>query len=184
MGKEWDAGCLPHVLFARMHKMEKNLAHIVTSPDFFPADIQDDLQLNPNPYNFLRLFMAVYSHSVPDLSDNVINRPGRMKNSQSLSQYALSWVNYFNDEMNVNGVRYTKYRQYGYFMKGLPARFSPLRKFLDMEFTSHHDKEDNIPITVELRNLPTTIQSLASFHGISLSLSASPTVQIHKMISP
>jgi hypothetical protein len=184
MGREWDAGCLPHVLYARINKMEKVLAHIITSPDFFPSDMQDDLQLNPNPYNFLRLFMAVHSHSVPDLSDNVINRPGPLKNSQSLSQYALSWVNYFNDEMNVNGVRYTKYRQYGYFMKGLPARFSPLRKFLDMEFTPNHDKEDNIPITVELRNIPTTIQSLATFHGISISQSLSPVSHINKIDQP
>jgi hypothetical protein len=69
MGKEWDSQCLPFVLYSRMQKMEKVLAHILTSPDFFPKDMSDELQLNPNPYNFLRLFMATHSHSVPDLSD-------------------------------------------------------------------------------------------------------------------
>jgi hypothetical protein len=39
-----------------------------------------------------------------------------------------------------------------------------------MEFESIHDtKVDNIPISLELRNLPSTIQSLAQIHGLSMS---------------
>jgi hypothetical protein len=169
MGKEWDNHALPKVLYSRLAKMEKVLSHILFSPEFFPKDFQDDLQLNPNPYNFLRLFMALNSHAVPDLSDRVIKRPGVMKSSQSLSQYALSWVNYFSDEANVNGVRYSKFRQYCYFIDGLPQKYSILRKFLGLEFDNNHDRVDNIPISLELRNLPSTIQSLAQVHGISLA---------------
>jgi hypothetical protein len=152
-----------------MQKMEKVLAHILTSPDFFPKDMNDDLQLNPNPYNFLRLFMAAHSHCVPDLSDRVIHRPTTMKHSQTLSQYALLWVHYFNDELNVNGVRYTKYRKMIYFLSGLPSKYSPLRKFLELEIIPPFDKEDNLPISLELHNLPSTIHSLSVLHGINLS---------------
>jgi hypothetical protein len=169
MGKEWDSGNLPKVFYSRFPKMKKVLTHILFAPEFFPKDLQDDLQLNPHPYNFLRLFMALHSHAVPDLSDRVIKRPSAMKISQSLSQYALLWVNYFLDEANVNGVRYSKFRQYCYFLDGLPPKFSIIRKFLEMEFTSSHDKIDNIPISLELRNLPSTILSLAQVHGISVS---------------
>jgi hypothetical protein len=173
MGKEWDNQALPKVFYSRFSKMTKVLSHILFSPEFFPKDFQDDLQLNPNPYNFLRLFMALNSHAVPDLSDRVIKRPGAMKTSHSLSQYALLWVNYFTDEANVNGIRYSKFRQYCYFIDGLPQKYSILRKFLEMEFASHHDKVDNIPISLELRNLPSTIQSLAQLHGLSSSSGSS-----------
>jgi hypothetical protein len=112
MGKEWDNKGIPRVFYFRHSKMEKVLSHILFSPDFFPKDLQDDLQFNPNPYNFLRLFMALKSHAVPELSDQVIKQPSMMKSSHTLSQYALLWVNYFLDEMNINGVKYSKYRQY------------------------------------------------------------------------
>jgi predicted nucleotide-binding protein (sugar kinase/HSP70/actin superfamily) len=36
-----------------------------------------------------------------------------------------------------------------------------------MEFEAIHDKVDNIPISLELRNLPSIIQSLAQIHGLS-----------------
>jgi hypothetical protein len=98
MGKEWDDKALPFVFYSRFSRMERVLSHILLSPDFFPKSMMDELQLNPKPYNFLRLFMALHSNSVPDLSDRVIKRPGPMKSNQSLSQYALSWVNYFHDE--------------------------------------------------------------------------------------
>jgi hypothetical protein len=179
MGREWDNVALPKVLYSRFPKMEKVLTHILFAPDFFPKELQDDLQLNPQPYNFLRLFMATNSHAVPELSDQVIKRPGVMRSSQSLSQYALLWVNYFLDEATVNGVRYSKFRQYCYFLDGLPQRYSIFRKFLDMEFDSNHDKVDSIPITLELRNLPSTIQSLANIHGINLTNSGN----IHQITS-
>jgi hypothetical protein len=95
MGKEWDNNALPKVFYSRFEQMKKVLSHILFSPGFFPKEFQDDLQLNPDPNNFLRLlFMALNSHAVPDLSDRVIKRPGVVKSSQSLSQYALLWVNY------------------------------------------------------------------------------------------
>jgi hypothetical protein len=178
MGKEWDNNALPNVFYSRLPKMKKILSHILLSPDFFPKDFQDDLQLNPDPYNFLRLFMALNSHAVPDLSDRVIKRPGVMKSSQSLSQYALLWVNYFTDEANVNGIQYSKFRQYCYFIDGLPQKYSVLRKFLEMEFESNHDKVDNIPISLELQNLPSTVQSLAHLHGLSLSNSSNHIHQV------
>jgi hypothetical protein len=81
MGREWDNDGLPKVFYSRCAKMKKVLSHILFSPDFFPKEFQDDLQLNPDPYNFLRLFMALNSHAVPDLSDRVIKRPGVMKSS-------------------------------------------------------------------------------------------------------
>jgi hypothetical protein len=178
MGREWDSGTLPKVFYSRFEKMKKVLTHILFAPDFFPKDLQDDLQLNPHPYNFLRLFMALNSHAVPDLSDRVIKRPGVMKASQSLSQYALLRVNYFLDEANVNGVRYSKFRQYCIFLDGLPLKFSVIRKFLEMEFTPAHDKIDNIPISLELRNLPATIVSLSQIHGISIGHSPTNVHQI------
>jgi hypothetical protein len=110
MGVEWDSQALPFVFYSRFSKMEKVLSHILFAPEFFPKYMQDELQLNPKPYNFLRLFMAIHSNSVPDLSDRVIKRPGPMNHSQSLAQYALAWVNYFVDESNVNGVQYSKFR--------------------------------------------------------------------------
>jgi hypothetical protein len=178
MGKEWDNRALPKVFYSRFEKMKKILSHILCSPDFFPKELQDDLQLNPHPYNFLRLFMALHSHAVPDLSDRVIKRPGMMKVNQTLSQYALLWVNYFVDEANVNGVNYSKFRQYCYYLDGLPQKYSILRKFLEMEFTANHDKVNNIPISLELRNLPSTIMSLATIHGVSIATSTSNIHQI------
>ena len=169
MGKEWDSKALPHVFYSRFNKMERVLSHILFSPEFFPKAMSDDLHLNPKPYNFLRLFMALHSNSVPDLSDRVIKRPGPMKNSQSLSQYALSWVNYFTDECNVNGISYSKFRQYCYFIDGIAGRYNSIKKFLELEFTSSHDRINNIPISLELRNIPTTIISLCNIHGISIS---------------
>jgi hypothetical protein len=135
MGKEWDSQSIPHVFYSRFNKMERILSHILLAPGFFPKFMLDDLHLNPKPYNFLRLFMAVHSHSVPDLSDRVIKRPGPMKNLQTLSHYALSWVNYFSDESNVNGIQYSKFRQYCYFVDGISSRYSSIKKFLEMEFT-------------------------------------------------
>jgi hypothetical protein len=178
MGKEWDNQALPRVFYSRFEKMKKILFHILCAPDFFPKEFQDDLQLNPHPYNFLRLFMALHSHAVPDLSDRVIKRPGMMKVNQTLSQYALLWVNYFVDEANVNGVHYSKFRQYFYFLDGLPQKYSILRKFLEMEFTINHDKINNIPISLELRNLPSTILSLANIHGVPIASSVSNIHQI------
>lgn len=90
--------------------------------------MMDDLQLNPKPYNFLRLFMAIHSHAVPDLSDRVIKRPGPMKHSQTLSQYALAWVHYFDDEANVNGIVYSKFRQYCYFVDGMATKYSAVKR--------------------------------------------------------
>jgi Integrase core domain. len=113
--------------------------------------------------------MALHSNSVPDLSDRIIKRPGSMKNSQSLAQYALSWVNYFNDESNVNGIDYSKFRQYCYFVDGISGRYSVIKKYLEMEFDRSHDRVNNIPISLELRNIPTTIASLCNIHGISIA---------------
>lgn len=147
MGTEWDSNALPFVFYSRSAKMEKVLSHILHAPDFFPKCMTDELQLNPKPYNFLRLFMALRSSSVPDLSDRIIKRPGPMKNSQSLAQYALAWVNYFSDESNVNGICYSKFRQYCYFVDGISAWSSTIKKFLEMEYTPGHDRNDNIPIS-------------------------------------
>mmetsp|Transcript_3560 Transcript_3560/g.6720 ORF Transcript_3560/g.6720 Transcript_3560/m.6720 type:complete len:615 (-) Transcript_3560:1923-3767(-) len=168
MGKEWDDKAVPFVFYSRFSRMERVLSHILLSPDFFPKSMMDELLLNPKPYNFIRLFMALHSNSVPDLSDRVIKRPGHMKPTQSLSQYALSWVNYFHDEANVNGIVYSRYRQYCYFVDGISPKYMVLKKFLEMEFTRSHDRKDNIPISLELRNLPTTIISLCNVHGISI----------------
>jgi hypothetical protein len=38
-----------------------------------------------------------------------------------------------------------------------------------MEFTRSHDRINNIPISLELRNLPATITSLCNIHGINVS---------------
>jgi hypothetical protein len=164
MGKEWDSNALPCVFYSR-------LAYS-SSPRLLSQEYSDELQLNPKPYNFLRLFMALRSNSVPDLSDRIVKRPGPMKTSQTLAQYALSWVNYFTDESNVNGIEYSKFRQYCYFVDGISGRYTSIKKFLEMEFTRSHDPKNNIPITLELRNLPTTITSLCNVHGISISQSA------------
>lgn len=120
--------------------------------------------------------MALHSNSVPDLSDRIIKRPGQMKNTQTLSQYALAWVNYFNDEVNVNGIDYSKFRQYCYFVDGISGKYSVIKKYLEMEFDRSHDRVNNIPITLELRNIPTTIASLCNIHGISVS-----NTQIHSL---
>lgn len=167
MGKEWDSNSLPYVFYLRLAKMEKVLSHILLAPDFFPKSFNDELQLNPRPYNFLRLFMALRSSSVPDLGDRIIKRPGPMKNSQTLAQYALAWVNYFADESNVNGINYSKFRQYCYFVDGISGRYNSIKKFLELEFQKIHDRHDNIPISLELRNILTTIMSLCQVHGIS-----------------
>jgi hypothetical protein len=89
MGTEWDSKSLPFVFYSRIAKMEKVLSHILLSPDFFPKTMNNELQLNPKPYNFLRLFMALRSNSVPDLSDRIIKRPGPMK-SQSKNLTVLT----------------------------------------------------------------------------------------------
>jgi hypothetical protein len=177
MGKEWDSNSLPCVFHSRLAKMEKVLSHILLAPDFFPKSFNDELQLNPKPYNFLRLFMALRSSSVPDLSDRIIKRPGPMKISQTLAQYALAWVNYFADESNVNGIHYSKFRQYCYFVDGISGRYTTIKKFLELEFQKTHDRHDNIPISLELRNIPTTIISLCQIHGISCQASTN----IHQM---
>jgi hypothetical protein len=180
MGREWDSQSLPFVFYSRFAKMEKLLSHILFTPAvFFPKTMMDELQLNPKPYNFLRLFMALHSHSVPDLSDRVIKRPGPMKNGQTLPQYALTWVHYFDDEANVNGIVYSKFCQYCYFVDGISVKYSVVKKFLEMEFTTSHDRKDNIPISLELRNLLSTIVSICHVHGISVS-HATPT-NVHQL---
>jgi hypothetical protein len=68
MGKEWDSKALTFVFYSCFVKMERVLTHIISSPKFFPDSMQDELQLNPKPYNFLCLFMALHSNSVPHLS--------------------------------------------------------------------------------------------------------------------
>ena len=73
-----------------------------------------------------------------------------MKNSQTLAQYALSWVHYFNDEANINGIMYSKFRQYCYFVDGIAGKYSMIKKYLEMEFTPSHDRANNIPISLEL----------------------------------
>jgi hypothetical protein len=74
MGKEWDSKTLPFVIYSHLAKMEKVLSHILSAPNFFPKSMNDELQLKPKPYNFLRLFMVLHSNSVPDLSDRVIKQ--------------------------------------------------------------------------------------------------------------
>jgi hypothetical protein len=69
----------------------------------------------------------------------------------------------------VNGIVYSKYRQYCYFVEGLLSKYSVVQKFLEMEFNKLHDRKDNIPISLELRNLPTTIVSLCNIHGVSVA---------------
>jgi Integrase core domain. len=100
-----------------------------------------------------------------------------MKNSQTLSQYALLWVHYFDDEANVNGIEYSKFRQYCYFVDGITLKFSVVKKFLEMEFTIAHDRKNNIPISLELRNLPSTIVSLCNVHGIFLAAPIHSNIQ-------
>lgn len=90
-----------------------------------------------------------------------------MKTSQTLAQYALAWVNYFTDESNVNGINYSKFRQYCYFVDGISGKYNTIKKFLELEFQKSHDRHDNIPISLELRNIPTTIMSLCQIHGIT-----------------
>jgi hypothetical protein len=67
---------------------------------------------------------------------------------------------------------YSKYRQYTYFVWGLHNHFTPIKKFLEQEFKTYHDQEDNIPISLELHNLPAMIASLATIHGIPLTQSS------------
>jgi hypothetical protein len=144
MGSKWDSNALPFIFYSRLAKIDKVLSCILQSPDFFPKNMNDELQLNPKPYNFLRrLFMALRSNSVPELSDCIIKRPGPMKVSQSLAQYALSWVNDFADETNVNSIRYSRFRQYCYFVDGISGRYTSIKKFLEMEFKKSHDCADN-----------------------------------------
>jgi hypothetical protein len=52
---------------------------------------------------------------------------------------------------------------------GISGKYSVIKKFLEMEFNHEHDRKNNIPITLELRNLPTTIVSLCNIHGISIN---------------
>jgi hypothetical protein len=73
---------------------------------------------------------------------------------------------------------YSKYGQYTYFMWGIHSRFSPIKKFLEQEFKDHHDQHNNIPISLELHNLPETISSLARIHGIPITLSTDKVQQV------
>lgn len=129
----------------------------------------------------MRLFIALHTCSASDLSNMVVHRPGPMKISQSLAGYAYQWVQYFINEANVNGVPYSKYRQYAYFVNGLHGRFSPIIKFLEQEFLPNHDRHNNIPISLELNNLPATIASLAKLHGIQLNIHGGEHKSIHKL---
>jgi hypothetical protein len=71
MGREWDNQMLPNVFYHQYSHMllEKVLTHMLFLPDFFLKSLQDNLQLNPKLYSFIRLF---------------IQRPGAMKVSLSL----------------------------------------------------------------------------------------------------
>lgn len=178
MGKEWDSGSLPHAFYDKRVQSERILSHILRSPKFIPDKYKDELLLNPKPYNFLRLFIALHACSGSDLSSMVVHRPGPMKASQSLASYAYSWVKYFLNEANINGVPYSKYRQYAYFIDGLHPKFAPIKKFLEQDFMPFHDRHDNIPISLELNNLPATIASLAQIHGISLANSSTTIQQV------
>jgi hypothetical protein len=179
MGKEWDSKCLPLAFYDKFVQMERILGHILKSPGFIPDKYRDELLLNPRPYNFLRLFVALHACSASDLSRMVVHRPGPMKVSQSLASYAYSWVKYFTNEANINGIPYSKYRQYAYFVDGLHNKYSPIKKFLEQDFQPCHDRHNNIPISLELHNLPATIASLASTHGISLSTTCAQIQQVH-----
>lgn len=170
MGKEWDSKCLPFAFYDKFPQSERILSHILRSPGFLPDKYKDELLLNPKPYNFLRLFIALHACSGSDLSTMVVHHPGAMKISQSLVSYAYSWVKYFTNEANINGIPYSKYWQsYAYFVDGLHHKYAPIKKFLEQDFQSHHDRHNNIPISLELHNLPATIASLATIHGISIS---------------
>lgn len=52
-----------------------------------------------------------------------------------------------------------------------------VKKFLEMEFTHLHDRRDNIPISLELHNLPSTIVSICHVHGILISTNNNSNVQ-------
>jgi hypothetical protein len=141
MGKEWSSGCLPLAFHEKFVQSERILSYILRSPKFFPTKYKDELMLNPKPYNFLRLFIALHACPASDLSNIVVRRPAPMKLTQSLASYAYGWVQYFNNEANVNGMMYPKYRQYAYyFIDGLHAKYSPIKKFLEQDFLPHHDR--------------------------------------------
>jgi hypothetical protein len=177
MGTEWDAGGLPLAFYDKRVQSERILSLILNSPKFIPDKYKDELLLNPNPYNFLRLFITLYTCSASSLSLKVVLQPGRMKASQSLASYAYEWVQYFNNEANVNGMPYSKYRQYTYFVWGLHNRYAPIKKFLEQDFKPYHDRHNNIPISLELHNIPATIASLAIVHGISPTTSTTGHIQ-------
>ena len=108
MGKEWDSLCLPNVLYEWLNKMEKILSHILTFLEFFPKDMNDELQLNPNLYNFLCLFMATHSHSVPELSNQVIQHPPSMNNKHKCNMHycgftisIMKWMSLAFDRQNI-----------------------------------------------------------------------------------
>jgi hypothetical protein len=73
---------------------------------------------------------------------------------------------------------YSKFCQYAYFIDGIHPRFAPIKKFLEQEFTSSHDRMNNIPISLELHNLPATITSLAVTHGISVGMASGQVQQV------
>mmetsp|Transcript_17203 Transcript_17203/g.32572 ORF Transcript_17203/g.32572 Transcript_17203/m.32572 type:complete len:491 (+) Transcript_17203:1535-3007(+) len=177
MGKEWDSNSLPTAFHDKFVQSERILSHILRSPKFILDKYKDELLLNPRPYYFLRLFVTIHTCSASSLSMKVVLRPEKMKISQSLASYAYEWVKYFTNEANVNGMPYSKYCQYTYFMWGLHNKYTPIKKFLEQEFRQHHDHENNVPISLELHNLPATIASLATVHGISVAPTTS--VQIH-----
>lgn len=76
----------------------------------------------------------------------------------------------------MNGIKYSKFRQYCYFVDGISTKYSVIKKYLEMEFDQSHDQMNKIPITLELRNIPTTIASLCNVHGMTIS-----TSQVHQI---
>jgi hypothetical protein len=181
MGKEWTSDSLPLAFHDKHVQSERILGHILRSPKFIPTKYKDELMLNPNPYNFLRLFIALHACSASDLSTVIVRRPLPMKASQSLASYAYAWLQYFTNEANVSGMSYSKYKQYAYFVDGLHTRYSPIKKFLEQDFLPQHDRENDIPISLELHNIPATIASLAKLHGISPQMNNNQVQQIQTM---
>jgi hypothetical protein len=70
--------------------------------------------------------------------------------------------------MNVNGVQYSKFRQYCYFVDGLHSKYASITNFLEQDFQVHDDHHNTIPISLELNNLTVTITSLAAIHVFSI----------------
>lgn len=83
--KDWEEESLvPRVFYSWFSKMMKIFTcMILFAPDFFPMELQDDLQLNQLPFYFLHLFMALHLHAVPDWSDHMI----RLCLNMHLSRY-------------------------------------------------------------------------------------------------